>query len=407
MKIQFYGRKRFMDIIRGKTDCSPEETGYDESRIDKLNERLISMTERRIIHGAAYCICHKGKIIASGAVGRNNMLGENVPMQPDTVFETASLTKVFTATAVMQLVEDGILNLNDAVGKYLPQFAKEPFAGIKLIHLLTHTSGLYPDGGCFDESFPKDHWTLIKEAAKLEGDDDLDWISAGISSGLRRAPGAEWQYCSFGFVLLGEIISRASGTDVHDYIEKNILMPLGLKDSGFYLNKDTAARCFVYSERFREYIEKIVSGEKSGREGNGDFWDKIPQTGGGLGSTVYDLARFGDTFANGGRSGSVRLLGRKSVEKMSKVQLCGVPDHCWGANEPNRLYGIGFDIRRTPSFTYSDRTIMHEGAGASSLDIDLEEHLTAAWFVPFDEGAGGWSAEPLYNVQNIIWSGII
>lgn len=59
------------------------------------------------------------------------------------------------------------------------------------------------------------------------------------------------------------------------------------------------------------------------------------------------------------------------------------------------------------SFSYSDRTIMHEGAGASSLDIDLEEQLAAAWFVPFDTGANGWSAEPLYNVQNIIWSGLI
>ena len=84
-----------------------------------------------------------------------------------------------------------------------------------------------------------------------------------------------------------------------------------------------------------------------------------------------------------------------------------MPDYCWNANEPNRLYGIGFDIRHSLDFNYSDRTIMHEGAGASSLDIDLEEGLAAAWFVPFDEGANGWSAEPLYNVQNIIWSGLI
>ena len=92
---------------------------------------------------------------------------------------------------------------------------------------------------------------------------------------------------------------------------------------------------------------------------------------------------------------------------MSKVQIRNTPDFCWNANEPDRLYGVGFDIRRTPAFSYSDRTIMHEGAGASSLDIDLEEQLTAAWFVPFDEGANGWSPEPLYNVQNIIWSGLI
>lgn len=397
-----------MNIIQGKIDCTPGETDYDESRIDHLNKRFQDMIDRKVIHGASYCISHRGKVIAHSGIGRNNALGIDTPMQPDTVFGIASITKTFTATAIMQLIEDGYIRLNTYVGEILPQFSKKPFDSITVWHLLTHTSGLYPDSGCFEEASPKSAWEFIGEAAKqYDGKGEFDWITHGISGGLRRLPGMEWQYSSFGFVILGEIISRVSGQNAHDYIEKKIINPLKLKDSGFYHTPESAARSFISGDRDKEYFDKIISGEADSHEGDGSVWNQIPNTGSGIHSTVYDLARFGHVYVNGGRLDSARILGRKSVEKMSTVQLSGVPDYCWGADEPDRLYGIGFDIRRTQSFSYSDRTIMHEGAGASSLDIDLDEQLVAAWFVPFDEGANGWSAEPLYNVQNIIWSGLI
>lgn len=397
-----------MNVINGKIDCKPCETGYDESRIKALNSRLSDMLERKVIHGVSYCISHKGKIIAHGALGRNNALGIDTPMKPDTVFGISSITKTFTATAIMQLVEDGYFRLDTLVGDILPQFKEKPFDKISVIHLLTHTSGMYPDGGCFPDTYHKEPWDIIAEAAKgWDGKSDFDWVSFGISPGLRRAPGEEWQYCSFGFAILGEIITRVSGMFAHDYIEEKIIKPLNMRDTSFYYSPDMAKRAFIYDEEHKGYLEKLISGEIGSRDGEGNIGDIIPRTGGGLNSTVYDLVRYGNAFINGGRLDGARILGRKSVEKMSTVQLQSVPDYCWGANEPNRLYGIGFDIRRGPAYTYSDRTIMHEGAGASSLDIDLEEGLVAAWTVPFDTGANGWSSEPLYNVQNIIWSGLI
>lgn len=397
-----------MNVINGKTDCRPIDTGYDESRIEILNKRLGEMIDSKIIHGASYCISHKGKIIAHAALGRNNGIGIDAPMRPDTVFWIASITKTFTAAAIMQLVEDGYIRLNTPVGEILPQFAEKPFDKITLWHLLTHTSGLYPDGGCFPEPLPKDAWGLIEDAAeKWDGKSEFDWLSVGTSAGLRRPTGSEWQYCTFGFTVLGEVITKVSGMNAHDYIEEKIIRPLKMQDSGFYFTPDRAARTFCRSAENKDYLDKIASGEKNGRDGDGSVWDRIPDTGGGLHSTVYDLIRYANAYINGGRLDGVRILGRKSVEKMSTVQLKNIYDHCWNADEPNRLYGVGFDIRRGPAFSYSERTIMHEGAGASSLDIDLEEQLAAAWFVPFDEGANGWSAEPLYNVQNIIWSGLI
>lgn len=396
-----------MKVIKGKIDCKPSETGYDESRIEMLEKRFCEMTEKRIIHGASYCIAHKGRVIAHGAVGRNNGMGIDTPMLPETVFGVASITKTFTATAIMQLVEDGYIRLNTYVGEIIPQFGEKPFNDITLWHLLTHTSGMYPDGGCFNES-TLCQWDLISEAVeKWDGKGEFDWITPSLKIGLRRPTGKEWMYCSFGFAVLGEVISRVSGMNAHDYIMEKVIRPLQMNDSGFCLTADTAARSFYGSERQKDYFDKIVSRELDPRDGDGSGWDAVPDTGGGLNSTVYDLIRFANAYINNGRLDGARILGRKSVEKMSRVQLNGIPDRCWNANEPNRLYGIGFDIRHGLNFNYSDRTIMHEGAGASSLDIDLEEGLAAAWFVPFDEGANGWSAEPLYNVQNIIWSGLI
>lgn len=397
-----------MNVINGKTDCSPAETGYDESRIEMLNKRFGEMIDKKLIHGASYCISHKGKVIAHGAVGRNNAMKVEEAMKPDTVFGIASITKTFTATAIMQLIEDGYIRLNTYVGDIIPCFKEKPFNDITLWHLLTHTSGMYPDGGCFNEPSIKCQWDFIEEAAeKWDGKSEFDWVAHALSSGLRRPVGKEWMYSSFGFTILGEVVSRVSGMDVHEYIKQKIIMPLGMTDTGFSLTPEMAKRYFYHDSEHKEWLDKIASGETNGCEGDGSVWDKIPNTGGGIRSTVYDLVRFGNAYVNGGRLDGARILGRKSVEKMSTVQLHGVPDYCWNANEPNRLYGIGFDIRRGLNYSYSDRTIMHEGAGASSLDIDLEEGLVAAWFVPFDEGANGWSPEPLYNVQNIIWSGLI
>ena len=398
-----------MEVIQGKIDCQPEETGYDSSRIDVLNSKLQDLIGRQVIHGASYCISHKGKIIAHSSIGSGNAVTENVAMQPDTVFRIASITKTFTAAAIMQLVEDGKIRLDTPVGEILQPFANGPFQEITIMHLLTHTSGLYPDENCFPEGYPKQPWELINSAydyyVKSGKEGEFDWVSAGISMGLRIPVGTQWQYCTFGFVLLGEVISRVSGMFAHEYIEKHILRPLQMKDSGFTHIPDMAKRAFVWNKEEEVRLKEIAEGKQLSQEEG--IWDKIPSTGGGLNSTVYDLVRFGNAFVYNGRLDGARILGRKAVEKMGTVQLHNIPDYCWGAKEENRLYGIGFDMRQGPAYTYSKGTIMHEGAGACSLDIDPKEELVAAWFVPFHIVEWGWTAEPLYNVQNIIWSGLI
>ncbi|MBE6025128.1 MAG: beta-lactamase family protein [Cellulosilyticum sp.] len=397
-----------METILGRVDCLPEETGYDSSRLEVLHRHFERIMKQKVICGAAYCISHKGKIIASASMGARNKVDYSDLMQPDTVFSIASITKLFTAVAIMQLVEEGLIRLDTPVGEILESFAEEPFKKITLWHLLTHTSGLYPDGGCFPESAPKTAWGLIQEkfdSLDAEQLKTLDWVQAGISAGLRQPVGSQWQYCTFGFVILGEVILKVSGQFSEDYIRDHILKPLNLNDSGFELSPEMARRHFIYNEEHKVWLQQIAEGKINDTEREDNPWRRVPNTGGGLHSTIYDLARFGNALLYGGRLDGARILGRKSIEKMTTVQLHNVPDYCWGANNPDRVHGIGFDMRQGPAFAYSDGSYMHEGAGTCSLVIDPKEELVVAWNVPFTEN--DWSALPLYNVQSIIWSGLI
>jgi CubicO group peptidase (beta-lactamase class C family) len=249
---------------------------------------------------------------------------------------------------------------------------------------------------------------MIDDAYKLcepEKKNEFDWLTAAlgtIGNGFRVKPDTEWAYCSFGFVILGAIIEKLTGIHAHKYIEDNICKPLGMKDTAFMLTPEKAKRSIVSDEETEQFLNSIINntyephwiGEKL----------KIPSTGGGLDSTVYDISRFGNMMLFGGTLEGTRVLGRKAVERMTTISSA-LPNYTWGGNEKERYYGIGFDMRNGPAFTFSQGTVMHEGAGACSLYIDPKEELVAAWIVPFAKE--GWFSRALFNVQNIIWSGLI
>lgn len=397
-----------MQFIKGKTDCALEDAGYDESRIETLHKHLERIIENGTIQCVAYCMSHHGKVFAHAAVGpKSYKKDDNTPLSPDCIQYIASITKTFTAVAIMKLVEDGFTRLDIPVGEILPQFAGRPFDKITLFHLLTHTSGLHPDPHCFPDKFKASYWRQIEKEYALHKSEDgeFDWIAAALGvagSEFSIKPGREWAYCTFGFVILGAVIQKLTGIFAHKYIENNILKPLKMTDSRFDLTPDMARRCIIQNPEREEYVNSVI---------NGSFkknapWDKIPQTGGGLESTVYDLNRFGNMILFNGTFDGARILGRKAVEKMTALALHNTPDHCWGAEEPNRRYSIGFDMRCGLPFTLSRDSVSHEGSGYSGFYIDLYEEFVASWFVPYvneDE----WHPEALWNVQNIMWSGII
>jgi CubicO group peptidase (beta-lactamase class C family) len=398
-----------MLYTQGKTDCKPADIGYDENRLSVLNNHFQKLIDDGEIQCATYCVSRKGRIFAHGAVGKKSFRkDDNTPVQPDSIRYIASVTKVFTAVAIMKLVEDGITRLDTPVGEILPQFNTPPYNTVTPFRLLTHTSGMHADESCFENKYQSAYWKLIDDAYKLcdpEKKKEFDWLTASLStigSGFRVKPDTEWAYCSFGFVILGSVIEKLTGMHAHKYVEDNICKPLGLKDTTFKTTPEMAKRYIVTDEELEKNVNDTINGTHKpswiGEKLN------IPLTSGGLDSTSGDLNRFGNMILFGGTFEGARVLGRKAVERMTTVSSA-LPNYTWGANEKERYYGIGFDMRNGPAFTFSQGTVMHEGAGACSLYIDKKEELVAAWIVPFTKE--GWHSRALYNVQNIIWSGLI
>ena len=411
-----------MQYTHGKTDCKPGEVGYNEQRLDVLNGHFQRVIDDGEIQCAAYCLSRSGKIFAHGAIGKKSFRkDDNTPVQPDSVRYIASMTKTFTAVAIMKLVEDGVTRLDVPVGEILPQFNTPPFNGVTLFQLLTHTSGMHADHGCFENKYQTNYWDIIDAAYRLhktaasaepqrgEGspqkDGEFDWIAAAlgtIGNGFRVKPDTEWAYCSFGFVILGAVIEKLTGIHAHKYIEENICKPLGMKDTTFTCTPEMAKRYIVTDERQEKEINGIINGTYEpqwiGEKLN------IPSTGGGLDSTVYDMIRFANMTLGGGTFDGVRILGRKAMEKMTTIAV-RYPNYCWGANERERFYGVGFDMRNGPAFTFSQNTYCHEGSGACAMYIDPKEELAAVWIVPFAKE--GWWSRALFNVVNVIWSGLL
>jgi CubicO group peptidase (beta-lactamase class C family) len=393
-----------MNKITNNVGMTAEEilaNGYNPARIPALERHFERLVDNECIHGAAWCVSHKGNIIAQGALGAGSSYDPAVNMVPDVPFRIASITKLITAVAVMTLAEDGFILIDHPIAKYIKEF---PFGDITLYHFLTHTSGLYPDGGCFPDDKVPAWWDFIEDAAKLHGK-DANWITAGLTAGRRRAPGVEWMYSTFGFLILGELITRVTGMDSKDYIAERILKPIGMDSTTFGPSPALAKKTYAHSAEMREKLDAIADGTLK-EEADDDIWRSIPETGGGIFSTLPDLVKFGETMRNYGTApNGARILGRPAVTVMTEDQLFGIPEYCWGANNQNRKYGIGFDKRRTPAFTLSNDSFAHEGAGASAIYIDRTYDITAAWFTPWNKG--DWCSDPLWNVQNIIWSGIV
>lgn len=388
-------------MVSFETEMKPKDVNYEEGRIHTLNQFFEELIDKKKIISANYCMARDGKVFANNAVGKLSFREEDTrEMQPDTIQRIASITKLFTSVAIWQLAEDGKLRVNQKVGEIIPEFNEKPFNEISIAQLLSHTSGLQPDGNCFENKYYITQWDFIAEAK------GKNWIAAALRSGLRRNPGEEWAYSSFGFVILGEIITRVSGEFAHDYIMEHIVKPCGLKDTGFdFDRKEVVTRTNIPHERREAFINEILEGTHKSEEDD-SFWDKIPSTGGGLYSTAYDLCRFGIMLQQGGYIDGTRVIGRKAIEKMTALYTQPhIKDYCWNAGGPYRPFALGPDVRCTEASLYSQGTFFHEGAGGCDLIIDPVEKLVVAWFVPFVNDV--WCPEPLYSAAAVMWSGLI
>ena len=238
----------------------------------------------------AVLVAKDGTVLLEKGVGMANVEWD-IPNTPETKFRLGSITKQFTATAVLQLVEKGLLSLDDPVKRYVPE-APETWNAITIHHLLNHTSGIpsYTDLPAF--ATPAFRRTPLKplEIAMLSNDKPLLF-----------QPGEGYRYNNTGYVLLGHIIESVSGMKYDEYLEKNIFGPLEMNESGY--------------DWTRPVLKKRADGYGYNRDRkrytNADFLDmSLPHAAGSLYSTVGDLYKWHRGLLAG------NLLSKESHEKM-------------------------------------------------------------------------------------------
>lgn len=373
----------FTAVHQGEIDLSPEEVGYNPARLAQLDSHFQKLIQNAKIQGAGYLLARNGKIFAHRSMGRLCYDNDSAELMPDSIRKIYSVTKLFTALSVMKLIEDGLLYLEQPVMSVIDEFNNPVHGKINIFHLLTHTSGICPDSGYFNEPYPNlRDWRMAD-----------NWIKAVISGPVYAPPGETWIYSSAGYAILGEIISRVSGVHCEEYIRKYILEPLGMNDTYFDLPENCLDRtCFVW-----EWERKELQGKPDMSR------NSPPRSGGGLYSTLRDLWKFGQMVLNGGTFNGNRIISRKALESMTRNQLKpNTPAFHWGANYRDFRHGLGFNLLR--SELLSPDTFNHEGYGRSALYMDPTEKLVAVYFVPAD---GDWIPEAMINPRAIIWSGLL
>jgi CubicO group peptidase (beta-lactamase class C family) len=232
----------------------------------KQAEAMVApFTEAGVFSGTVL-VAVDGKPVFRKAYGLANREW-NVPNTPDAKFRIGSITKQFTATAILQLAEQGKLSIDDPVSKYYPS-APPAWSKITIRHLLTHTSGI-PTYTALPGFFDRQARMPFKpeELVKLTQDKPLDF-----------APGTNYAYDNSGYVLLGVIVEKASGEPYAKYVQEHIFAPLGMKDTGY--------------DSDRTIIAKRAAGYDVGPGGalNAAFLDmSVPFSAGSLYSTVDDL----------------------------------------------------------------------------------------------------------------------
>ncbi|MFZ5517306.1 MAG: serine hydrolase domain-containing protein [Candidatus Zhuqueibacterota bacterium] len=299
------------------------------ARIELFESWTQSKMDYENLPGLTVAIVYDQEIIYARGFGFADVKNK-APMTPETIFRIASITKVFTSTAIMQLRDAGKLNLDEPISKYLPWFdIKHRFPdapAISIRHLLTHSSGLPREA-----AFP--YWTDHKFPT-------LEQIKERLPDQETIYPSeTKWKYSNLGMALLGEVVAAASGEDYETYIQNHILTPLSMTSTSVNLSKDHLKRLAVgYGRRLPDGRRKVM-----------DFTDSQGLTpAANMSSTVEDLARFVSLQFRGGRPDQGEILKGSTLREMQRVH--------WLQDSWKSGWGLGFSISRT-----NDRTLVGHG----------------------------------------------
>ena len=373
--------------------AKPEDLGFSSERLTRIHDAVQRHIDAKAIAGAVTLVARHGRIAHLEAHGLIDIESKR-PMPKDGVFRLASMSKPVTAVAVMMMLEEGTLRLNDPVSRFIPEFkgmkvavakpgseAAAPAGGpggrggrggpppdvdlvpasreITVRDLLTHGSGLMSGGlgqrasTSAGQRAPED--TLAAYIPKL-GAVALDF-----------QPGTLWRYSGLaGFDVLSRIVEIASGQTFDRFLKQRLFDPLGMKDTGFALTTERASRIVPLYRRSQAGLERLP-------DQNGLSSATYFSGAGGLVSTAEDYAQFATMLVNGGELNGKRYLSPKTIELMASNHTGDLAGGQMGMSPRGIGFGLGVQVVDDP--VAADRRVSKGAwgwAGAYGTNVHIE-----------------------------------
>lgn len=397
--------------------AAPEGVGLSAERLDRLHKGMQDYVDRHEVGGIVTLIARDGKIADVHANGFQDVENRK-PMQVDTIFRIASMTKPITTVAVMMLEEEGKLFLTDPVSKYIPAFKGQRVAEggstvparreITIRDLLSHRSGLsygFLNGGPVGEAYRKEGVTDGLTVTSMSLQQGIDKLAA---QPLMAQPGSAWNY-SLSTDVLGRVVEVVSGMSFDAFLRSRIIDPLGMNDTAFVVPDSKWSRfSTIYSPDGNGGIRPMKDPEEAfGNAHLSQFaWYKGPKTyfsgGAGLTSTIHDYARFAQMLLNGGTLDGVRLLSPKTIELMTASQTSDLPPNALLG--PGTQFALGFRIVTDVAQTQAQGSVgMYGWLGiyGTTFWVDPKEHLIAVMMVQRYPGSSVGTA-----FQSLVYSAL-
>ena len=379
-------------------------------RWQRLDSFLSQATATGAYPGAVAVVEHRGKPVFAGQWGYQD-IGRTRPMRQDSIFRIYSMTKPITSVAVLMLMEEGKLSLDDPLSRFLPAFAGQqqvtgsgeaaqlsaPDVTLTLRHLLTHTSGWVMD---------RSRYPITTQALSRADTDNAPSLTvlaerlAGVP--LAKAPGTAFHYEGANTDLLGRVVEVVSGQPFAQFLQQRIFAPLGMTDTAFEV--PPAQRSRVVDLASSTEAGSLVLANSHSARVPGARIKPYDNGAGGLYSTLDDYLRFARMLANDGRSGQVQLLSRKSVDLMMADQLAagfGAPIEGFSRGEG---FGLGGYVVTDPAIRGRLGSVGQfgwSGVGSTYFTVDRREHVVAILmmqYLPQGERHLPSPATPFYNL---------
>lgn len=345
-------------------DSTPAKAGLDPAPIDAALAQVAGWTQpsgtvKPLYAGAVTLLGHDGKIVTRKATGlalkysdgsgTELPADQQIPMRDDTIFDMASVSKLFTSIVVLQLVEKNKVSLDEPIATYVPEFAENGKAAITVRQALTHTTGL-------PAFLPL--WSAQPDPASR--------MNMALTAKLVNPPGSTYLYSDLNLISLGELAHRVTGKTLDKLVADGITKPLQMKDTGY--NPDPKKKQRIAATEFQV---SPARGMVWGSVHDENAWSLGGVAGhAGVFSTADDLAVLAQAFLNGGSYRHARILKESSVTAMITNFNQGFPgnDHGLGFELNQRWYMGGLS---------GPRAAGHTGYTGTSLVIDFDSRSFA------------------------------